>query len=216
LYYKVEAIMDWTESVQQDLAVMRKLAEQGGRLTMPGGQYYIMWGALAGLGFLGTYLIGTEIIPMPGWTIAIVWLVVNLAGLGGNFMLASRDADNPDHLRVSNRIVASVWTVTGITLGIFFLAIFASTFLGTNANPLPFYVTGVISPFFIGAAFAMIGLLCGLGWMLVPAGCWFVTGVAMVMFGFSQILTPIYAIVFVALMVGTGLRMLALERAVRG
>lgn len=208
--------MDWTESVREDLLAMRRLAEQGGRLTMPGGPYYVLWGIVVGLGFLATWLIGTGTVPLPGWTVGIVWLAVNVVGIGTSVWLGRRESSNPDAVRMTNRIVAVTWMVTGMVLTTFLVATLAAGYLGMNPGRIPPWTTGIVVPFVIGGAFAMIALLCRVHWMLFPAGCWWVLGIAGVLTGYTEITMPIYAIASVALMVGTGLKLIAMERQVHG
>lgn len=207
--------MDWTESVRQDLVAMRRLAEQGGRLTMPGGPYYVVWGVLVGIGFAATYLIGMKIIPVPGWTIGLVWAAVNIAGIAFSIWLGNRQKENPDAVRMTNRIVAVTWIITGVVLSLLFFAILAANYLELNPARLPPWTVGVIVPFIIGGAFAIIALLCRINWMLLPAGLWWVMGIAGVLTGYTEVTMPIYAAATVVLMIGTGLKLMALERAGR-
>lgn len=201
--------MSWQERVQEDLMVMRRMAEQGGRLTMPGGHYYVLWGILVGLGFAGTYIIGAGLVPLEPWTISIVWVAVNVIGGLSTWYLSALDDGKPDAVRLTNRIVGSVWLAMGLAMG--------ALFFGNLAfKALPYAAMAYVSPFFVGAAFMMIGALCALPWMLGVAAGWLVLGVAMMAFGLTGVTVPVYAVLFSALMVGTGLKLIAMERRLQG
>lgn len=201
--------MDWTESVREDLMAMRRLAEQGGRLTMPGGPYYVLWGIITGTGFLFTYLVGTRILALPGWTIGACWGVLVVIGWLISAWRGTVERRNPDSLRMTNRIVSSVWVMTGAAMGVFFFANLASGFL-------PGSVMGVFSCFFAGVAFGVIALLCRLNWMLVPTAGWFALGVSGMFLHFDAVTIPFFFGAFVLLMVGTGLKLIAMERQAHG
>lgn len=199
--------MSWNDRVQEDLAALRRMADSGGRLTLPGGEFYILWGIAVGIGFVGTYLIAFGFVPVPPAWIAAVWAVVNVAGGIGSYFLARRTVASADSARLANRIVSVVWLVSSVVMASYFLT-------NVVTGKLHGWMLAATCPFFAAVAFMVIGFLCNLRFMAVAGVGWLILGVAMMALPFTAATVPLFAVCFVALMVVTGLKMLALEREV--
>jgi hypothetical protein len=207
--------MNWVESVQSDLKMMKEMAERGGRLTMPGGEYYVVMGVLVGSGLVWNVLVGAQILALPFWTIWAGWFVVVGAGALAIYVLSSRDEARPDSQKLANRIVGQVWMMAGISMGLVFLTVFAAGQL-KSGTPVPPTVISMYAFFACGVATGTIAGLVGLRWMYLPSVLWFAGGIASLLMPWTAVSVLGLAVYVAALHIGTGLVLLRFEAAQRG
>jgi hypothetical protein len=206
--------MSLIENIQSDLKMMKEMAERGGKLTMPGGEYYVVMGVLIGGGLIWSVLISARILDLPMWTVWLGWFTVLGLGAIAIAILSRRDEARPDSQKLANRIVGQVWMMAGISMGLLFMAVFAGSQqkLGSPMSPT---IISIYAFFACGVATGTIAGLVGLRWMYAVAALWFAGGIATILLPWTVLMVLGLAIYVAALHIGTGLTLLRFEAAQR-
>jgi hypothetical protein len=119
------------QTLAEDLAYVRDLAEAGQRAPLLGGRFLVWWGSVTTLAYLGHYVIATGVMGFPPSALAILWSVYVVVGLGGSFTLhATLGSGKPGAASTGNRVSALVWKSAGIFLGAYFFGAFLKVALG--------------------------------------------------------------------------------------
>ena len=126
------------QSMAEDLAYIRDLAEAGQQAPLLGGRYLVWWGALTTLAYLAQYFIIAGTFGLPPEALAYLWGGYVILGLGGSFSLhRTFGPGKPGAASTGNRVSALVWKSAGLFLG----AYFTGTFLKAS------FVAGAGDPF---------------------------------------------------------------------
>lgn len=195
--------MSDTQTLEADIAFLRRMAEEGRKVTAPGGPYYFAWGLAIAAGYLAMYLYAEGVHSFPIWA---TWLACVIPAYLATMLISARDAKRVDANRFVNRVSATVWIATGIGMTVFWI--------GTAINGNMGYMAPVAS-IMCGVAFGLIGAFARIRFMYLPAAAWFVTVPIMFTLSGSNEL-PLAMSVFVLVnMAGTGLVLTAMERKAR-
>ncbi len=195
--------MSDTHSLENDIAFLRRMAEEGRKITAPGGPYYFVWGLAIAAGYFAMYLYATGVHSLPIWA---TWLACVIPAYGVTALLGARDAKRPDANRFVNRVSEVVWIATGVGMMVFWI--------GTAINGNMGYMAPVASVM-CGVAFALIGAFARIRFMFLPAAAWLVSVPVIFWFSGSQALNLVMATFVLVNMAGTGLVLTAMERKAR-
>lgn len=117
------------QTLREDLAYVRDLAEAGQSAPLLGGRFFVWWGLLAALAYAAHYGVVADQLPIsqgsPGW----VWLGFVILGSVGHALLMRGLWEKPGAASVGNRTEAAIWQAGGLTLGVFFLGIVAASMI---------------------------------------------------------------------------------------
>ncbi len=207
--------MNWVDTIQSDLKLMKEMAEKGGRLTMPGGEYYVLWGLAVGLGLSWNLLVGAQILALPYWTIWAGWIALMTVASAIMSVFIRRDEARPDSQKLANRIVAQAWMMAGLSTFVVFLAAFAGAQLQLP-HALPPTVIAMHAFFASGIAVGFIAGLVNLRWMYLVSALWFAGGIAVMLMTWTVVSVGLLTAYVTALHVGTGVVLLRHEAAARG
>ena len=134
------------QTLADDLAYIRDLAEAGEKAPLLGGRYLVWWGALTTLAYLAQYFILERTFGLPPEALAFLWGGYVILGLGGSFsMRATFGPGKPGAASTGNRVSALVWKSAGLFLGAYFTGTFLkAALMANNADPFLWSVPLVI------------------------------------------------------------------------
>jgi hypothetical protein len=155
---------------QNDLALIRRLMDEGQRSVRDDGSHFIGWGLAAVVGLVLTDLATTGTLEIP---IALVWLPVLVGGWIFSLRAGRRAHATARVVTAAGRLLAGVWIGTGI--GITLL-----TALSLSGSGIPPVALGGIVAVLLGTGFFASGFVIG-GWMTYLALAWWIGGAALLM-----------------------------------
>jgi hypothetical protein len=163
--------MDPQAQAREDLAVIRRLMEDGHRVVNTAGPHFVAWGLLTSAALAATYVLGGR-----GETRLVTWTWIIAVGLGWLASLALTVAEGRrERVRsATGRILGGVWTGTGVTL---MLLGFAGP---AGGGVRPDAITAVLAAV-LGSGFFATGLLLGSRWMQAAAGVWWAGALLMLL-----------------------------------
>jgi hypothetical protein len=110
------------QTLAEDLAYVRDLAEAGQRAPLLGGRFLAWWGGLTTLAYLCHYGIISGAIVAPPVSLAILWIGYAVLGVGGShFLKATISKDKPGASSTGNQVTTLVWKSAGLLLGAYFM-----------------------------------------------------------------------------------------------
>jgi hypothetical protein len=163
--------MDPQTQAREDLAVIRRLMEDGRRVVNTAGPHFVAWGVLTSAALAATYVLGgrgeTGLITWAwGVAVALGWL----ASAALTVAQGRRERVRPG----TGRILGGVWTGTGVTMMLLGFAAPA----GGVVDPAA--LTGVLAAV-LGGGFFATGLLVGSRWMQAAAVAWWAGALLMLL-----------------------------------
>lgn len=115
--------------LSSDLAYVRDLAEAGQNAPLLGGRFLALWGGLVTLAYTGHYLIATDALGLSSYSYLVLWLGFGLVGAIGQYLLVAAMGDKPGGASTGNRVQGVLWTISGLFLFVYFLALMARVWL---------------------------------------------------------------------------------------
>ena len=103
-------------SAAEDLAFVRKLAEEGRMRPLQGGKYLVMWGGISSFGLAFTALVVSGAVALPGWSIMVVWFALSAFGGIMSGRWGRQNAGTTEAESVGNKVEAIVWCIAGLFL----------------------------------------------------------------------------------------------------
>ncbi len=182
---------DQIQSVRDDIAFMRALAEEGTQVPLLGGGMSLAAGLIFAAASVAHWAIVQDVLQVPEWTLMIVWI-----GAGAIFgvvcnRLAKRSNAQPGASASVNRATGSAWSAVGFAIFTMFLALFAMAWVTRNAAI--FNVFPVLILALYGAAWTVAADLSGKVWIRIVALGSFAAAVAMGLLATSSYLMLAYA-----------------------
>jgi hypothetical protein len=152
-----------SDITQHDIAELERLAEDGRRLTLPGWQYFVVWGLTMAAASFATYGV------LRGWAdipIHYIWIAAIAGAWVISFVLGFAMRNDPRGHALVNRISAAIWIGSGLAISV----VFAGLVL-TGAGPG--YIMVPVAHAVCGAAFGVLGALARIRWLyLVALALW--------------------------------------------
>lgn len=149
------------QSIADDLAYIRDLAEAGEKAPLLGGRYLVWWGGLTTLAYLVHYSIAEGMFGLQPSAFGILWIGYVVLGVGVSFSLnATFGPGKPGAASTGNRVSALVWKSAGLFLGAYFTGAFLKAALTADGfNPFIWSVPLVIGVY--GLAQYVGGMIAG-------------------------------------------------------
>lgn len=157
------------ERAQEDLAMIRRLLEEGRREVVDRGKHFIIWGVIPAVGAALTYAyVAGAGVPHPGW----IWGGAMLVGWGLSLVVGWRDSRGARVHTFGRRLLSVVWVAAAVSLTLIGAAGIAGVVLGHESLP------GVLSAV-MGAPVLVTMLLTGERWLGLVAAGWWIGGAVM-------------------------------------
>ncbi|KCZ65386.1 MULTISPECIES: hypothetical protein [Hyphomonas] len=133
------------QSLTDDLAYVRDLAEAGQKAPLLGGRFLAWWGGLTTFAYLGHYAISTGMFGLQPVAFAALWVGYIVIGMGGMFLMQMRfSGHKPGAASVGNQVSRIVWQASGCFLGAYFTGAFLAALLGQGTGAFMWSVPMVI------------------------------------------------------------------------
>jgi len=192
------------QSVEQDVAYLKELAEAGVKGVPGGGEYHLVWGVVVALGLGLTYGAVNGVLPIDRTTLTFCWSGLIAAGWAVTFFLSRGMGAKPEGLRFANRLVAVTWLAAGIAMTTMWLGLVVGGMHQALMMPIASAIAGV--------GCAVSATIFRLNWLYgVAVGWWVVAFVSFLMYQRIEFILFSAAAILI-LQGGTGLALLLLER----
>ncbi len=122
--------------LKDDIAYLRDLAEGGQNAPLLGGRFYVWWGGLAALAYIGHFVIAERLVAgLQPAHLSWLWggfMVVGLAGFA--LLLATFPKSKPGQSSTGNRVSQTIWMAGGLAMFAFFAGVIVRSFLDGGAS----------------------------------------------------------------------------------
>ena len=123
------------QSLTDDLAYLRDMAEAGQNAPLLGGRFLAWWGGLTTLAYVGHYAITEGLMGLQPIAFAWMWSAYAIIGFGGYKLLhITFPTSKPGAASTGNKVSGLVWTGAGITLFAFFSGAILRSFADGQAS----------------------------------------------------------------------------------
>lgn len=196
---------DQTQSLHDDIAYMRAMAQEGRNAPLLSGPIMVAAGIIFGTASLVQWAIQTGMVDVSPWAQLWVWLAAGAAFTVALMLLIRRQNSKPGARSAGNKAVGAAWS--GVGFGIFamwaaFMAAGVTTGNWEMMRVMPIVVFAAY-----GSAWFVAGTMAGVKWMNWIALLSYAGAVLLGLFSTSVHLLLVYAglMVFVALLPGLAL-----------
>ncbi|MEL6687740.1 MAG: hypothetical protein AAFP97_08965 [Pseudomonadota bacterium] len=124
------------ETLMKDLETATAIARQGQNAPLLGGSIGLMWGVLLTVVLGLQYAILEQIIALPFYSIAFLWIGFGLIGGAGNFILGRKIEQMDGAYSFGNRVEAAVWVMFGAMISTSFVAALIATATGLQDSTI--------------------------------------------------------------------------------
>lgn len=165
---------DQVQSVHDDIAYMKALAQEGRQAPLVGGRILVTAGLVFGVAALIHYAINSGLIDMAPVAYLVLWGAAMLIFFGALIVEARRCAGKPGAQSAGNRAAGAGWMGAG--LGIFVMSL-AMGVIGwkTQSNAVAAVFPSLIFALY-GAGWSVSATMSGQRWQWYLAiGCWIAT-----------------------------------------
>jgi len=159
-----------------DIEFVRQMAEEGASAPTLGGRFTVWWGLLVSAALICHWATITGQFPLQPHMVGLVWMVMAIVGVIGNFVLGKALSDKPGLSAPGNRAESAVWPV--ITAGIFIYAIAIACAVTLRDQPILLFNTIIPVAFILHAVGAALS-----GSLFQRAASWMVVAVSLLLAG---------------------------------
>lgn len=187
----------------EDLAFIRQIMDESSAFAAAGGDQFVVWGAVTGLGMLGTWAIASRLLPGTGGTIWTLWVITLAIGFLLSYWRSRQQRRGPVSHGV-NRQIGAVWFAVGMPMLLLF-------FVGQSYDLVRPQAIPATAAALLGTGIYLTGTLARIGWLRNLAFAWWVASIAlMVVRGAAVFL--VYALLIFALYVLPGFKLNQMAR----
>lgn len=154
---------DQLQSIKDDIAYMKALAQEGRQAPLLGGTILICAGLVFGLASVVHWAILTGVLAVPKWWLSGVWLTAMVVFFVVLTVVSMRIGRRPGVRSVGNRASHAVWQAVGysiFSLGLAMIAIQLSHPAFNSSLVFPSLILGLY-----GTGWAVSGTMAGQKWM---------------------------------------------------
>jgi hypothetical protein len=124
-----------TPSLHDDLTYLRDLAEGGQNAPLLGGRFYVWWGGLAALAYVGHFAIAEGLVAGGEAMLGRMWLGFVVVGMAGFLaLMATFKKARPGAASAGNRVSNTIWMPAGIAMFVFFAGVIARSYIDGEPN----------------------------------------------------------------------------------
>lgn len=115
-----------TNSLADDIAFARSLAEEGAVSPSLSGRFAVMWGVLVTAALLTHWGVMAGHVPLPPEMIGLIWFVMGITGGIGGAVLGAGLKDKAGQSTAGNQAERAAWPVVAVTLFVIAIALMVS------------------------------------------------------------------------------------------
>ena len=183
-------------TVEENLAFLRRIAEEGRLAVGLSGDYLILWGVVMAAAYANHYLIESAMSDRMSLVGAGYGVAVAL-GWAGTAALTARDRKRSGARAIGVRIFAAVFASSGLAMTIF--AVIAATQPAIRPE-----LNLVVGALMFGSCFLSTGLLSRLNWLAAVGAAWLAAAIAFAALLDHPSLMIVAAGLWAALNIGSG------------
>lgn len=193
---------DQLQSVRDDIAFMRALAEEGSQVPLLGGGVTAAAGLIFGAASIIHWLIQTGVLRLSSWFFLINWVAAGCVFGVVCTLIIRRSNRRPGASSAVNRAVGSAWSAVGFAIFVIFLGLFAVAW--TTKAYMVFATFPVVILALYGSAWSVAADMTHRVWIRVVALASFAGAVLMGLMATSphQMLAYAGALLLLALVPG--------------
>ena len=164
------------QTIRDDLAFMRALAQEGRRAPLLSGGALLWAGMIYATASVAAWAVAAQVVAAPQWWQGAVWLVATAVYMPVLFTVVRANKVKPGSTALTNRAVSLGWSAGGWVIFAMFAACFAASWRLQSAAVWTLFPSLVLAVY--GAAWMMAAGMSGLRWIkAVAVGC-FIAAVA--------------------------------------
>ncbi len=168
---------DQMQSLKDDIAFMRALAQDGQTAPPLGGAIMVLAGAVFGLGSIAQWAVLSGLLRLSGMAVMGMWIATMVVFMVGLFVLKGRMGSKPGVHSPSNKASGAVWQGIGWAIFAAFFALAVATWRTHDILLISFAPTVIL--LFYGVGWGLSGVMSGQRWMRYTAWGSFVAAVAL-------------------------------------
>ena len=182
---------DQMQSIRDDIAFMKALAEEGRRAPMVGGAFMAWAGAIFGTASVVAWAIHTRLLALPQSSQLWVWLGAMVIYLVVLRVLTTRTRRKPGAGAVSNRAIGVAWSSVGWSIFVIGLALGAAAYRLQEPALMGLFPAVIMALY--GAAWGASAIFSGERWLWGVALGSFAAALAVAWFLADPVVFLIYA-----------------------
>lgn len=193
---------DKLQNLQEDIAFLKSLAEEGRAQPVLGGSIMVMAGVVFGAASIGHWAMATGLIQITtGWAYALLWLGATAVFMAG---LAAMRSKLGGGLRTNNAKASGVaWAAVGWTIFSLAGAMAMVSWRANSTAPLLMFPSIILALY--GLGWSVAAAMSRKRWIAVTAVGAYVSAVAIAYFSTSPSVFLIYAVCLVFLAIAPGI-----------
>ncbi|MEM9839436.1 MAG: hypothetical protein AAF830_09830 [Pseudomonadota bacterium] len=157
-----------TETEQDDLSFVREMTEAGRNAPLLGGRFYLFWGVLVSVAYVGQWAVLDGRFGLEPQTIGFIWISFGVvAGIGMPLLIRSLK-NKPGRGAMNNRVETAVWVMSGFAMFSFVVGVFVATAVFGKPIWLWDFVATIAFAGY-GVSLFTSGSIAGVAWMRIPS-----------------------------------------------
>lgn len=157
-----------TETEQDDLSFVREMTEAGRNAPLLGGRFYLFWGVLVSVAYVGQWAVLDGRFGLEPQTIGFIWISFGVvAGIGMPLLIRSLK-NKPGRGAMNNRVETAVWVMSGFAMFSFVVGVFVATAVFGKPIWLWDFVAAIAFAGY-GVSLFTSGSIAGVAWMRIPS-----------------------------------------------
>ena len=157
-----------SKDILADLEQASRIAREGAETPLLGGPIGLMWGALITATFTLQYLILEQILPLPDYSLAFLWIGFAVLGGLGVLVLGRKQGEKAGSRSAANRVETYVWTMFAGMMMTLAVGIILNQVLSDGTYRL-WDIMVVIGFAGQGLAYGVVAKMSKLGWLHLAA-----------------------------------------------
>ena len=156
--------MTKTEALMADLEEASRIARAGEDMPLIGGPIGLMWGVLLTGVFAIHYMILEQILAVPDWSFAALWIGFAIIGGLGSAILGRRIESKPGASSTANIVEQNVWIMFTAAMASLAVGVLLNIILAGGTHDL-WTIILIVGFAGQGLAYGVVAKLTGHGWL---------------------------------------------------
>jgi hypothetical protein len=198
-----------TQAIQDDIAYMRSLAQEGRHAPLLAGPILITAAIVFGGASLGQWALQSDVLDISPWAQLWLWIGSGAVFAVALTMLIGRMKGKPGINSAGNKAVGAAWSGVGYGIFVTWLALVALSFKTGNWSWMAVMPTTVLVAY--GSAWMIGAAMTKTRWMSVTALAAYAGAVAVAWFIDSAMIYPVFTVVLMAVALVPGIILMRQE-----
>lgn len=153
-----------SKQAESELAVIKQMMADCGRVVADNGRHYIFWGVVVTAALIANYIMALQNVPMK--YAGLMWFITMISASIIDWIIGIRESKKSRVKTFAGKLLGSLWTASGLSM---FMLGFVGTITGAY-NPI--YICSLIS-IVLGVAYFTSGAIQQIRWLkMLSVGWW--------------------------------------------